>query len=105
MIDCTVLAFSQGYTLLFIQILSPVIYYRGLHRAGSPTLFRSSFPRGKREQISRKVIPSDVVIARKSNLVKGTNRRIYRIGRTNTSLFMSSYINSTNYEKLISINL
>lgn len=36
MIDCTVLMLSLGYTLLFLQIVSPIIYYPDLRGTGSP---------------------------------------------------------------------
>ena len=52
-------------------------------------------PRGEREQISRKTIPSDVVIARKSNLVKETNRRVYQTYKYH---FSFSCINLRNHE-------
>lgn len=43
------------------------------------TLFPFSSRCGERGQISRKMIPSDIVIARKSNPVKETNRGIHSI--------------------------
>lgn len=47
MIDCTALMLSLGYTLLFIQIVSPIIYYLDLRRAGSPRCSLSLLDAGK----------------------------------------------------------
>lgn len=47
MIDCTALMLSLGYTLLFIQIVSPIIYYPGLRRAGSSLSLLDAGKEGK----------------------------------------------------------
>lgn len=49
MIDCTALMLSLGYTLLFLQIVSPIIYYPDLRGTGSPRCVPFLFSmRGKR---------------------------------------------------------